>query len=221
MTTPSVLFENSDLLILNKPSFWHSVEREGANKNGEEKFPTVENWLRETYPAQKDLKESGLVHRLDLETSGCLLVAKTASSYDDLRLKVQTDEIEKTYWALTTQRPTALAFDLYFSSRYRGSKKMSATAKGKAAERGRCEIKNLPQKEKKKYFLWEVQLWGPGKRHQIRAGFSYLKAPLLGDQLYGGAEWKEGIALHAQSLKIPSSKIKIQSPLPSSWPISV
>ena len=81
---------------------------------------------------------------------------------------------------------------------------------GAAKERGECRW-NVLQKSKK-HSLIKIELIGPGRRHQIRAGFSHLGFPLLGDELYVGKSWNGELALHAWKLKI--QKTLVEAPLP-------
>ncbi|MBC8289002.1 MAG: RNA pseudouridine synthase, partial [Planctomycetes bacterium] len=65
---PTILHRTEQWLVLNKPSGWHTVAGRGDE-------PDVESWLRAKVPACSGLDEGGVVHRLDLPTSGCLLAA--------------------------------------------------------------------------------------------------------------------------------------------------
>jgi 23S rRNA pseudouridine1911/1915/1917 synthase len=196
MKSPNLVFENDDWLVLNKPPLWHSV---WAAKNAE--APSIEAWIKDQRPSLSELPEAGLVHRLDWGTSGCLVIAKNRRSYERGRKAFQAAAIQKIYWALVESSPTVNHFDFYFSSRYRGSSKVTVSSKGKEAERGRCSWNALPQKAASSFVCLEIKLEGPGKRHQIRAGLAALGRPIIGDQIYGSTEtWSEGFALHARSL---------------------
>ncbi|MDA0214623.1 MAG: pseudouridine synthase, partial [Planctomycetota bacterium] len=77
---PTIVHEEPEWFVVNKPIGWHSVATrvtDGAQ--------TIEQWLGESFPALSALPECGLVHRLDLSTSGCLLVARTAQMHQTLR----------------------------------------------------------------------------------------------------------------------------------------
>lgn len=203
-----IIFENEDFFVLNKAPSTHSVK---SAKNSE--F-TVQDWVEQKFPALQDLPDSGLLHRLDYETSGCLMVAKNSQAYEKFRDEIRSEgAIRKIYWALSNRKPSALSFDFYFFSRYRGSKKVSVKKTGKPGERGQGKIRIL--KNTKDLFLFEVELLGPGKRHQIRAALAELDAPLVGDSLYGGKDWGKGIALHARELRIESANPVADVPI--SW----
>jgi len=70
-SVPAVVAERAEWRVLSKPAGWHCVARAGAaSEEGGESAPTVEEWLRTAYPEHADIPEAGIVHRLDLGTSG-------------------------------------------------------------------------------------------------------------------------------------------------------
>ncbi|HAC08100.1 MAG TPA: pseudouridine synthase, partial [Phycisphaerales bacterium] len=77
---PTVIFENDEFLVLDKPSGWHSVAGKG-DALGER---SVEAWLRERDPEAEHLPEAGLVHRLHPGTSGCPVGAQTIADSGEL-----------------------------------------------------------------------------------------------------------------------------------------
>lgn len=201
--TPEVIFSDQNLLILNKPPFWHCLE--GKSKTE----PIVSLWLQENYPEQTQLSENGICHRLDFQTSGCLMVARNPETHVEFREKFSSrnnTNLKKTYWAIVESEPSENKFKLYFRSRYKGSKKVSVDSSGNESECGVCMIQKVPLPKELKHLdsslhLLEVDLVGPGKRHQIRAGLSFLGAPILGDTLYGGSSWFRLFGLHARKLE--------------------
>lgn len=209
MTEPRTLASGPGWFVIDKPIGWHTVA--GAGDDSSE--PSVEAWLRSTHPEYSVLEESGLVHRLDRGTGGCLLVATDAASLVTLRTGMSDGSIRKVYHALLSSRPPwGGRFELYFTSRYKRSKKVSVTERGEAKQRGVCTWNLLDQVGDR--VLVEVELVGPGRRHQIRAGFAHLGVPLLGDTLYGGAAWEHELpALHAVRLDLPDASVEGPSPL--------
>jgi 23S rRNA pseudouridine1911/1915/1917 synthase len=205
---PHVLKESHDWLIINKPSGFHTVQgKDLENQN-------VEEWLRKNFQNLSDLPEAGLVHRLDQKTSGCLFVAKNLKIFSDFQKRFRTGTgIQKIYLALVEGKPTQKGFDLYFSSRYKSSKKMTVKTEGPAREKGQCAWKVLEFKNNRS--LLEVELIGPGKRHQIRAGLSFLQHPIIGDELYGGPPWIKSFGLHA--FRLVFDGITAESPMPETW----
>lgn len=188
-----ILKETKDWLVLNKPSGLHSLR----SKTSREK--SLEDWIIEFFPNQRDLPDSGIVHRLDELTSGCLLVAKNRKAYDELRELMKSSEMKKTYFAVVEGKCPGGDFEFYFSSRYKRSAKVTVKRSGKLGEYGHC--KWVPRAFGKGFTLLEVSLLGPGKRHQIRAGLARLGHPICGDLLYGGSVWTDGFGLHAYRLQ--------------------
>ncbi len=201
----SILYEDQNFLALNKASGIHSVR----GKSTEE---SVEDWLSQR-PGQAEIPEHGILHRLDYKTSGVLLVAKTLECFDAWAMRIRAGiGLQKIYWAFATQKPSQLHFDFYFSSRYRGSKKITVKDTGKENERGRCQLKILHTSNSG--CLIEVEILGPGRRHQIRAGLSEIGCPLIGDELYGGPS-ADFFGLHSKRLSWDQKHA--EAPLPENW----
>lgn len=224
--SPTVVHDCPEWFVVNKPIGWHSVAARVTDGSA-----TIQAWIAANYPAQCALPESGLVHRLDVSTSGCLLVAKSERSYEDLRENFSAGvggwSIAKKYLALATPGLAQSGeFTLFFSSRHKGSAKVTVHEVGSRNERGVCRWKVLrasdPQAaagDPTTFDLIEVELIGAGRRHQIRAGLSSLGHPLAGDLMYRGAPLNESCnhsfaALHAW--KIVVTGIEVES-APPQW----
>lgn len=215
---PVIVREEPQWLVLCKPPGWHTVapgKRAAAKRGDEPGPPDIETWLRSTFPWARHLPEGGLVHRLDFDTSGCLLIARDVASQERLRAAMRRDAIEKDYLALV--RPGLIEsgeFTLYFSSRRTRSPKVTVRERGEPRELGRCAWRTLERTAG--WQLLEVRLIGAGRRHQIRAGMARLGHPLLGDALYGGAPWEGGLSLHAARLTVDG--VVVTCPPPPAWP---
>ena len=222
---PSLIYENENWMVYNKPSQWHSVRPGHQSTSDQVGEPSVEKFLEEKYSWARTIPECGIVHRLDYLTSGCLLIAR--SEPEQLRLrsmfKDTNQSVVKSYYAVVKHQlaPQTGEFTLYFSSRYRRSKKITVRNEGIENQRGCCKwhIQNyIPQSGSsiQPCDVLVVDILGPGKRHQIRAGLAHLGFPIHGDQLYGGRyPWQGGFGLHACRLCIDNQKI--ECPPPESW----
>ncbi|TVQ77872.1 MAG: RNA pseudouridine synthase [Bradymonadales bacterium] len=234
---PDVIYSSHEFKVLNKSRGWHSV---GSGRTNE---PSVEDWLKTADPeVAENLPESGIVHRLDFLTSGCLMIARSLDTYHLLRDAFSGVQVRKRYWALVeaqAELPSRGHFDLCFQSRYKRSKKISVSRFGPNEQRGQCswrQIGGLLKVGPKNARLLEVELIGPGRRHQIRAGFAFFDAPIIGDPLYGlplqskrealnqQDEKLEFFGLHASRLDLPATLLGSPQDLcflasaPEDWP---
>lgn len=210
-------------LVINKPAGWHSVSTKRTDG-----APDIQSWLAQAIPAQASLFESGLVNRIDKQTSGCMVAARTQEHIAVLRAgfgaKPDGVSIAKVYLALVNRGLDREGeFNLWFSSRYKSSEKVTVALDGSEQERGRCRWKLLRRSDGSglpgtagSFDLAEIELIGAGRRHQIRAGMAHVHAPLAGDTLYKGTACEflgEGIALHAWRLRIDG--VSVESPAPA------
>lgn len=202
-----ILQETPDWIAFNKPSGWHSVA------SGTSSEPSIEAWIQENRPDLASLPESGLIHRLDQPTSGCLLAAKTLKSHAQLKTLMQSRSVQKIYWAMVEGSASPGELSLYFYSRYKRSKKISVRKSGSPKELGECRWKILSAFEGSS--LLEVQLIGGGKRHQIRASLASIGHPIRGDSLYGAKPWGDSFGLHARSLRW--AEHEVVAPPPAEW----
>jgi len=198
-----------DFMVVNKPAGWHTVRHEGSEGN------TLEAWLCEHEPRAAALEEAGLCHRLDQWTSGCVAVALTLDAHTRLRQAFsQTGSgVRKVYLALVVAGLDHHGrFRLNFDNRYKRSAKVSVRESGDAWTAGRCAWRVL-RRGPNDHDLVQVELIGPGRRHQIRAGLAFFGHPLLGDTLYGGAASQQpGVALHAWQLTIEEALAQAPAP---------
>lgn len=211
---PEVVARCDDWIVVNKPRGWHSVRLAHPDAEGDAE-PVLQDWLARQCPAQAELTEAGLVHRLDHLTSGCILAARSAESAARLKGLIAAPHggIAKTYLAMVQGPIGPGSFDLYFQSRYRRSRRITVRDTGSERERGRCAWR--VRQEAPGRTVLEVDLIGPGRRHQIRAGLAHLGHPLLGDDLYGGPEWDGRFGLHAWRLVIEGHRV--EAPAPVEW----
>lgn len=224
-SVPRVLHECEQWMVLQKPAGWHSVAVQRSS-GGE----VLSNWLAAQHPPQSHLPDAGLVQRLDQCTSGCVIAAKSEAMHRVLRDAVSgrgERSIAKVYLALVKRGlETEGRFDLVFSSRHKGSSKATVRRAGDG-ERGACCWRVVrasagndadSDHTAAAFDLIEVQLQGPGRRHQIRAGMAFLGHPLAGDSLYRGESlsppWSGGcFALHAWRVTVDG--VMVESPRPT------
>lgn len=173
-----IIYEDEALLVIDKPAGWVATVEKG--KEAGKKF--VENWVKERFP--NNLLRRGIVHRLDKDTSGLLVIAKTQSALDGLKSQFKGREVEKKYLALVEgEFPTDAEINMPIGRLNFGWQKFGVKEDGKTAL---TIVKRVGRyvREGKKYSMVEVSL-KTGRTHQIRVHLSYLRWPIVGDKLYG------------------------------------
>ncbi len=208
-----VLYEDADLLVLDKPPGLAVHGGSGV------KLGAIE-LLRAARPQGESL---GLVHRLDRETSGCLLVAKKPSSLRRLQAQFRAGTVHKIYIALligTLKGPQrAVDAPLLTSERRGGERHVRVDPAGKPAQTRFEAEQRLPGAT-----LVRVTLL-TGRTHQIRVHAAHIGLPVAGDDRYGqlpdvvtaGAGLRR-LFLHAATLSFDSPRdervLRVESPLP-------
>lgn len=223
--TYPVLFEDEFMLVINKPP-GVVVHPAPGNPDG-----TVVNALLGRYPdLGDDFEENlrpGIVHRLDKDTSGCLVIAKTPDAQFQLSAAFARRSTQKTYRAIVVgklQQPKGEVKTLIGRHVINRQKMAVVERNGKDAVTRYREIEHL---HSGKISLSELEVdILTGRTHQIRVHLAHLKTPVLGDELYGGDKLKfPGIhrqLLHAWKLSLPHPKtgemMHFCAPLPDDWP---
>jgi 23S rRNA pseudouridine1911/1915/1917 synthase len=211
----NIVFEDKDLLIINKPS--GMVVHPGAGNKTE----TLVNAL--IYKYKKKLSDvngilrPGIVHRIDKETSGLLVVAKNNLSHSNLGTQFSEHKIKRKYFCLVwgLLRPLQGKIITFITRDKKNRQLMSVSEfKGKKAITNYKTIKTYSAKYIPKISLIECRL-ETGRTHQIRVHMKYKGVPLVGDKQYGKRNIKfkkidseflnkieslNGQVLHAKSL---------------------
>ena len=157
-----------------------------------------------------DPMRPGIVHRLDKDTSGVLIAAKTAKTHAKLTELFANRQIQKTYLAITTSKPNAQAVNAPIGRHPVHRKKMAICENGKAAI---THFEILDQKN----HLYLIQCRPiTGRTHQIRVHLKSINAPVLGDALYGPKTTLSRHYLHAHTLDfihpITSNPLRLKAP---------
>lgn len=170
-----IAFEDEDLLVVNKPAGL-VVHPGSGNIHG-----TLMNGLLHHFPGAVELPRAGIVHRLDKDTSGLMLVGKTLQSHTALVRALSDREIARHYTAVCTGVLTGGGRINAPIARHPVDRlKMSVQESGKAAITHYRVIERFAA-----HTYIDVQL-ETGRTHQIRVHFAYRRKPLLGDPVYGG-----------------------------------
>lgn len=175
-----IIFENDDLLVVNKPAGM-VVHPAAGHSQG-----TLVNAVLGHAPdldGVGDAQRPGIVHRLDRDTSGLIVVAKNDAAHRELQRQFKDREVEKVYLALvdghlptpTGRIEAAIGRDL------RDRKRMAVVSE----RQGRPAVTEYHVLEKfPAHTLLEARLL-TGRTHQLRLHFAYLKCPIVGDTVYG------------------------------------
>ena len=214
-----IVYKDNDLIIINKKINIICHPAAGHSKG------TIANGLIYLFPELKNLPRSGLIHRLDKDTSGLLIVARTIECYTELIRSMQNRSISRHYIAFCHGLVMKNGRVEQPISRHRvDRKKMAVNINGKEAVTDYEVIKNYEKNTKLRLKLHT------GRTHQIRVHMQYLGFPLIGDQTYGlNIKYNNYIsqkiklfsrqALHAESLSfshpITNKKVNINSKLPN------
>jgi 23S rRNA pseudouridine1911/1915/1917 synthase len=160
----------------------------------------------------------GIVHRLDKDTSGLILVAKTDEAYISLTGQIMDRSAGREYLAIVKGRPGPMegVIEVNIGRSQKDRKKMAAVAEGGRHALTRFRVEALLEG----HSLLRLTL-GTGRTHQIRAHMLHINCPVLGDAAYGRKTSKELIArqaLHAWRLSfnhpVTGERIRLTQPMP-------
>ena len=170
-----IVYEDNDILVINKPR--GLVVHPGAgNPDG-----TVLNALLYYYPEIMDVPRAGIVHRLDKDTTGLMVVAKTVPAQTRLVEALQAREITREYEAVAIGNMTAGGrVDEPISRHSTKRTHMAVHPMGKPATTHYRIMEHFRAHTRLRLRL------ETGRTHQIRVHMSHINHPLVGDQLYGG-----------------------------------
>jgi 23S rRNA pseudouridine1911/1915/1917 synthase len=215
-----IIYEDENLIAVNKPS-GIIVFPEG---NIQEE--TLIDHLIKDNPELKNVgspKRYGVVHRLDKDTSGTILIAKNNKTLEALQKEFQERRVVKKYLALVCgpiKEDGELITTLGRAPKDRRKQKVFDLNEESESKR-RAETKYTILKEFKDYTLLEVEI-KTGRKHQIRAHMAHLQHPITGDTLYGFKNQKNpkgltGQFLHSKYLKlnILGKEMEFESELPN------
>lgn len=211
-----IVFEDSELLVINKPAGL-VVHPAAGHPHG-----TLANGLINHAPEVTLVPRAGIVHRLDRDTTGLLVAAKTLTAQVALVRQLQARQVHRTYWALAWGCPRLGVVSTWFGRDPKDRQKMAVLPD----EKGKEAITRIESTQTSLLFGQPVSLvqinLETGRTHQIRVHLEHIGCPIVGDPTYsrrsphanrlsGGKEKISslipGQALHAQSLEFlhPSS----------------
>jgi 23S rRNA pseudouridine1911/1915/1917 synthase len=241
-----ILFENDDYLAINKPAGLV------VHPDGRTKEMTVTEWLLKKYPHLKEVGEPltlasgevifrpGIVHRIDRDTSGVLIITKTQEAFEFLKAQFHDRELKKIYHAFvygemksedgTIDRPIGRSrsdFRLYSAQRGAKGEMRDALTNYKLLARTHL---NGPEGEARvaEGFSYIEVAPKTGRTHQIRVHFKAINHPIVADRLYAPKRTPglgfNRLALHARSIEFLDQNrqiIKVEAPFPPDFEAAI
>ena len=213
-----IIYEDTDIIVVNKPKGM-VVHPANGNPDG-----TLVNAImaicKDSLSGIGGEIRPGIVHRIDKDTSGILMIAKNDKAHINLSEQIKNHEVQKTYIAMVRGmvKENEATINMPIGRSTRDRKKMAVTQNGKQAITHFKVIKRFPSHN---CTLLEVKI-ETGRTHQIRVHLSQIGYPIIGDSVYsnGKNEWGiQGQCLHAKNLqfKHPSTgeEIFLEAELPA------
>lgn len=170
-----VVYEDEAIIVVNKPANL-VVHPADSTPNG-----TLVNGLLTRYPELSLLPRAGIVHRLDKDTTGLLVVARIAEAHNSLVQQLQTRTMGRCYEAIVTGAMTAGGtVDAPINRHPMDRKRMAVVEHGKPAVTHYRVLERFPA-----HTRIDVRL-ETGRTHQIRVHMAHIHHPIVGDPVYGG-----------------------------------
>ena len=196
-----ILYEDDDVIVVNKPSGLLTHAKGGLSDE-----LTVAEIIRPKTSFATDTDRPGIVHRLDRDTSGLLIIAKNPESAAHLQRQFAERTAKKTYIAITDGKPklNAAKIDLPIGRNPSAPSTFRVDPNGKPAQ---TTYHVLAENDAQSLIELKPTT---GRTHQLRVHLTHLNAPILGDRVYGKSSDCR-MMLHAQKLEItlPSGERKV------------
>lgn len=192
-----IVYEDSDIIVVNKPK---GLVVHPANGNPDGTLVNaVMNICKESLSGIGGEKRPGIVHRLDKDTSGLLIVAKNDKAHINMSEQIKDRKVNKKYIALVKGiiKEDEATINMPIARSKKDRKKMAVDKNGKEAVTHFKVIKRYD-----KYTLLEIKI-DTGRTHQIRVHMSEIGHPVVGDEVYSNGKNEFGVKgqmLHAKSL---------------------
>ena len=226
---PQIVYEDSNIIVINKPDGLITHQ-----KNITDTQPSVVDWVIKNYPDLKNIGEpfiasgaevprAGIVHRLDKETSGLIVIAKSQTAFEYMKKQFQEHTIHKYYYALVFGRPKESS-GIINAPLGRIGMKRTTQITGKKMIDGKDSVTEYKTvKNYDKFTLLDVSP-KTGRTHQIRVHLKSIDCPIAGDTVYTPKGWQSPkglirLFLHAHKLEFitpDGQSLTLEADLPES-----
>lgn len=211
-----IIYEDEDIIVVNKPKGM-VVHPANGNPDGT-LVNAIMSICKESLSGIGGKIRPGIVHRLDKDTSGAIIVAKNDKAHVNLSEQLKNHEVKKTYLALVRGivKENEATINMPIARSQKDRKKMAVDKKGKEA------ITHFKVLERfgNDYTLLKVNI-ETGRTHQIRVHLSYIGYPIIGDEVYsnGKNKWNiKGQCLHAWKIEfkhpLTGEEISLEAEIP-------
>lgn len=204
-----IIYQDDNVIVINKP-----VGILVHAKDGLDAEATVVDALKELLP-DDGTNRPGVVHRLDRDTSGVMILARNSETKTYLQKQFENRSVHKTYVAVVSGIPKESEGVIKWAIE-RNPKRPNTFRAGMHGKLAETYYKVLESKEDKS--LIEL-LPKTGRTHQLRVHLEHLGHPIIGDRFYGGAK-ADRLMLHAKKLEISiahNDRRDFESPLPADF----
>lgn len=222
METPEIIYQDKEILVLGKPSGW--ITNEAVTTTTQ---PVVQTWLRKNFDYElmgnREYRD-GIVHRLDKETSGILVVAKTKEAFGELQRQFKEREVEKSYIALAHGKIEPEEGEIKASvGRLPWRRDRFGVLPGGREAITLYKVLSIMNYGSGQFSLLELKP-KTGRTHQIRIHLKHIGHPIVGDEFYAGRKtarqdrkWCPRLFLHAATIKfthpVSGKRVEFRTPL--------
>ena len=231
MAVIKILYEDDDVVAIYKP-----IGMPAHGDGRKTKIKTVADWVVKKYPKAKKVGESlvlkdgeevarpGIVHRLDKDTSGVMLIAKTNEGYEYLKDQFKEKKIRKFYRAFVygNLKEDRIFIDKPIERSASDFRQYTSAGRGRGEKRDAQTRVRVIKRVAGATYIEAMPV--TGRTHQIRVHMRYLQHPVIGDTLYASDRLPilgfNRLALHAFAIEFVSvsgKEIRVEAPLPEEF----
>lgn len=230
----TILYEDDDVVIINKPAGLV------VHADGRTKEETLVDWILERYPGMEEIGEPtiltngerlvrpGIVHRLDRDTSGAMIIAKNQDAFIRLKGQFQDREVHKVYHAFVygVMKNDDGTIDRPITRSKKDFRLWSAQRGGRGEEREAVTDYRVIARSEELTFVEAMPK--TGRTHQIRVHFKAINHPVVSDPLYAPKQKPKlgfkRLALHARTIEFiggDREKIEVTAPYPADFEAAI